>query len=557
MAKTSDVTSGDVRRKDVERSDVTDLDGTLFVAGMVHTAADPSATALHIDNGHVTWVGADAIGRSLHPGARVVDLGGSLVTPGFVDAHAHVVATGIAAAALDLTGCRSAADLLDRVAAHPGDGPVIGSGWDNADWDDPALPGLEELDRAARGRAVHLARVDLHSALLSSDQHPDPGAGTVFATLDVHPRVAESYACLTAAHRGRYIDAALAEFAAHGITEVHDMASPLSGGLDGALAVLEATGPARPDAPQVRAFLGTDLPAAGLDAALAALAPYRAQDRFLGFGGDTCLDGSLGSRTAALAEPYADDPASTGELLADAESARDHLIACLDAGVGSGFHVIGDRALAVALDAHEAARAARPGTYLSVVHRLEHVEMLRPGDVERIRDLALVASMQPDFMRTWGGDGGMYEQRLGRDRARALNPFAALSAAGVTLAFGSDAPVLPPDPWRWVQGAIGHPEPEQRISARAAFLAASRAGRRVAGVHHPGSLLPGVPADLVVWEPWDLVVHGQDQRIATWSTDARARTPLLPELTGPDVPAARLTVRDGTILYHCGDLLDV
>ncbi|MFC0674298.1 hypothetical protein [Brachybacterium hainanense] len=123
-----------------------------------------------------------------------------------------------------------------------------------------------------------------------------------------------------------------------------------------------------------------------------------------------------------------------------------------------------------------------------------------------------------------------------------------LTREGTALALGSRGQEDAADPWSWVR-ALAHEGPvEQRISDRAAFLAATRGGRRLAGTPHPGSLNPGAEATFVVWEPWDLTVRGQDERIQTWSTDPRSRTPLLPDLTTGS-PRALRTVVAGQIVH--------
>lgn len=124
--------------------------------------------------------------------------------------------------------------------------------------------------------------------------------------------------------------------------------------------------------------------------------------------------------------------------------------------------------------------------------------------------------------------------------------FLGRAKSGATFAFGSGG--ADSSPWHWVRTAAELAHPSRRVSVRAAFLASSRAGRRLLGQDHPGTLVPGCPADLVVWEPAPLVVRGNDDRIQTWSTDPRARTPLLPDLSG-GVPHAALTMKAGTALW--------
>jgi predicted amidohydrolase YtcJ len=127
-------------------------------------------------------------------------------------------------------------------------------------------------------------------------------------------------------------------------------------------------------------------------------------------------------------------------------------------------------------------------------------------------------------------------------------PYLSLSSEGVPIAFGSGGRADAADPWSWVRAAAHEGPEDQRVSDRAAFLASSRAGYRLADRSHPGSLNPGAPATFVVWEPWDLTVRGQDERIQTWSTDPRSRTPMLPDLT-EGAPSALRTVRDGVVVF--------
>jgi predicted amidohydrolase YtcJ len=127
--------------------------------------------------------------------------------------------------------------------------------------------------------------------------------------------------------------------------------------------------------------------------------------------------------------------------------------------------------------------------------------MIEPPDVERMRDLGMVASVQPAFDAAWGGDAGMYAHRLGVERALATNPFAAFSDAGVALALGSDAPVTPLDPWGGVHAAVDHRTPDSGLRPFDAFDAATHGGWYAARAEHPdGPLAVGAPAHLALWE---------------------------------------------------------
>jgi predicted amidohydrolase YtcJ len=137
-----------------------------------------------------------------------------------------------------------------------------------------------------------------------------------------------------------------------------------------------------------------------------------------------------------------------------------------------------------------------------------------------------------------------------------MNAFGSFYAAGVPICFGSDSPVTPLRPWSSVRACLQHTNPAEQISARAAFLGHTRAGWRAARYPNPmaGQLVPGAPASFAVWEVEELMVQVADGRVQSWSTDPRARTPLLPALdTGSD-PACLLTVRDGRELYASGAL---
>ncbi len=161
-----------------------------------------------------------------------------------------------------------------------------------------------------------------------------------------------------------------------------------------------------------------------------------------------------------------------------------------------------------------------------------------------------IIGSRTDQHAAWGGADGMYAQRLGPQRALAMNPLAAFARAGVRLALGSDSPVTPFDPWGWVTAAAFHTNPTHRISARAAFTAATRGGHRAAGHDSSGVLSPGAPATLAVWDPADLVVQAPDTGVSGWSTDPRSWTAGLPGLEpGAPRPTCRRTVVDGVVVY--------
>ena len=182
--------------------------------------------------------------------------------------------------------------------------------------------------------------------------------------------------------------------------------------------------------------------------------------------------------------------------------------------------------------------------------------MVTPDQIARLGELGVTASVQPAFERWWGGPGGVYEARLG-DRARGMNPFASMSRAGIALAFGSDTPVTPFDPWGAVLAAVWHHDEGERLTVRAAFNAHTRGGWRAAGRDEGGVIALGAPAHIAVWDvPGALTVQTPDERIAAWSTDPRAGVPHLPQIH-PDhpLPTCALTLVDGVVAHDPAGLL--
>ena len=539
------------------------MSSTLYRHGVVHSAADPFAEAILVDDGTVVWLGADDTAAGMAARAdEVIDLDGALVTPGFVDSHVHVLETGLALESIDLSpagGVHSLADALDAVhraaQTRSTDTPVLGFGWDELRWPEGRPPTREELDAAAGGAPVYLARVDVHSAIVSSSLSQSQGLeqlpGWSFdgrVEREAHHAARDAARTVTPERRTALYRLALQHAAARGVVSVHEHSAPSIDTRAGLVELLELTADARDGLPHLVAYRGEQC--VTVDDAREILA---AIPGLTGIGGDLNVDGSLGSRTAAIRSPYTDAPDSRGTLYLSAEEICNHLTAVTRAGVQGGFHIIGDRAmdelllgLRAAVDVEGADGMARMG------HRIEHAEMVDAPTLAALVLLGVRLSMQPAFDAAWGGPDGMYATRLGAGRAAALNPIADLAAAGVPLAFGSDSPVTPVDPWAGVRAAVQHHAVDQRISARAAFRASTRGGWRVAGLDHTGAgeLRVGSPAHLAVWRADNLTVQSAEGRFSSWSTDARAGIPLLPDL-GPDSPApvCLRTVRDGVVLH--------
>jgi predicted amidohydrolase YtcJ len=517
----------------------------LLRRGEVHSPADPFATAMVVERGQVAWVGSEGAADAFADGVdEVLDLDGALVTPAFTDAHVHTTATGLALTGLDLSDAPSLEAALSRVrefaAARPADRVLLGHGWDAARWPGGRPPTRAELDAATGGRPLYLSRIDVHSAVVTTallDLVPGFEAPDGPLTADAHHTVrATALAAITPEQRTEAQRTALAHAASLGVGSVHECAGPDISSEDDFTGLLRLA--AEEPGPRVVGYWAEQDVAKARELGA------------VGAAGDLFVDGALGSHTACLHQPYT-DAAHTGIAYLDADAVATHVAACTQAGLQAGFHAIGDAAVTAVV---EGVRAAAEKVGLARVrgarHRVEHAEMLTPETIAAFAELGLTASVQPAFDALWGGEDGMYAQRLGADRARALNPFAALLRAGVPLAFGSDSPVTPTDPWGTVRAAAFHRTAEHRISVRAAFTAHTRGGWRAVGRDDAGVLVPGAPADYAVWRTDALVVQAPDDRVARWSTDPRSGTPGLPDLTpGGDLPVCLRTVVGGRTVF--------
>ena len=488
---------------------------TLYRGGHIYGSGDPCARALVVADNQIAWIGSEQGAAGHADGVdEVVDLHGALVTPTFVDAHVHTSATGLGLRSVDLTGALSLNQGLEKIqeAARKQAGrPVYAPNWDEQDWPEHRPPSSRELDRATYGGVVYSPRVDGHSAVISSALAAASGArnhpgwhDSGLVTREAHHAARDAfYSGISAAQRRADIDAALLAAAAAGIGLVHENGGPTLSSESDFADVLAAG--RRGHGPEVIGYwaelVGDQESARALAARMGAA----------GLAGDLNIDGSIGSRTAALREPYADGPPApggqdhldndlSGQTYLSVEQVRDHVAACSLAGIQAGFHVIGDAGADAVIAGFQAA-AGQVGVAKVVAarHRLEHLEMVDLDAILALVELGVTASVQPAFHRLWGGPHGMYATRLGRERATGMNPFATMHAAGLWLALGSDTPVTPFAPWAAIRDCVNHHEPSQRISLESAFRAHTRGGWRAAGIENRGFLDVGQPASFALW----------------------------------------------------------
>ncbi|MHC3437390.1 amidohydrolase [Natrialbaceae archaeon A-gly3] len=473
----------------------------------VHTLTDPDETheAIAIRNGEVVALGtgreiADLEGVE----TDVIDCGGRVVLPGFVDAHTHLENLGRYLVHADLSTVEGRGDCLETLAEEADSDRewLLGFGYDESEWNDPRYLTREDLDRVSEERPVVALRVDMHTASLNSIalerlRSELPAEDVKRVGGDPTGVVVESAAeavreAIDPGYDGtrELVIAALEYALARGVTCVHEKVR-------------------RSQAPRVY----RDLEAEG-DLACRVRIDYWADhlesvrevglvtntgSEFVRTGAiKTYTDGSIGSRTAKLSEPYADDE-GRGQWIVDPDELEAIASEAEDGGLQLSVHAIGDEAITETVRVLEG--TDDPGESR---HRIEHVELASDEAIARMAEAGIVASMQPNFLR-WADEGGLYDRRLGKRRRKRADRFRKALEAGVPLAFGSDC--MPLDPLFGVHHAVNAPIEDQRLSVTEALRAYTYGGA-YAGFDEDrlGTLEVGKRADLVVLEasPWDL-----------------------------------------------------
>jgi hypothetical protein len=478
--------------------------GSLLVADRIVTLGHGRyrARAMLIRGKRVVWVGDDP--DQAPPYGERIDLAGCTIGPAFVDSHVHLTPTGITLTGLDLSGARSGREILRAVqtyaAQHTGR-VVWGHGYDPHGFADD-LPSPDALAEAGQGMAVFLSRADGHSCIVDSlTLAAAPLARAHGVERDAQGRPTgilkrEANHILRRWSIGAMTSEELTEArrvitrhaASLGIASVHEMGGPDIMGPDDFDVWRYGRWPV-----EIVPYWG------GLDLR------FVVERDLKQIGGDLFVDGSLGSHTAALSGPYADRDHERGHLEYSDDTLVELFREATHAGIQVGTHAIGDAAIEQVLRCWRLVDDELPeyleGGVHRLRHRIEHAEVLRPDLLEDIADLGLVVSAQPQFEARWGSPGGMYESRLGPERAAWMNPYRALADRGVPLAFGSDANVTPMDPWGTVHAAQRRHRDEHSVTRLEAVSAMALGGRHAARQDRfVGTIRAGMRADVAVWE---------------------------------------------------------
>ncbi len=526
---------------------------TIYVHGNILTGAhlvesDTSTTparvtAMAVTNSTITAIGTDAEIMKLR-GSRtqVVDLGGAFTMPGFNDAHTHMAGAGQQKMTVDLDGTTSLVDMQQRIAAYvattrPGQW-IQGSGWDHTKWASNTLPNRADIDKVTAGHPAVFYRTDGHivvansAALLAagiSSATTDPNGGkidkdsngTPTGIVRETPAVSMIFAKVPPpdpATRRKALNIAIADAQANGVTSVQNLST-----WDDWLALEAMEKDGKLDL-RISCWLDFGTPLPTLQSRRASHDP---DDPLLHIGMlKGYMDGSLGSRTAALAERYADDPNNSGIPRYEQDKLNDMATQRAAAGFQLGFHAIGDEANHIALNAFEAAeQVAVPATHpatatssdpLMVVasaaafstkdlrFRIEHAQVLLPGDFDRMSKLGVIASMQPSHLLTdmnWAG------ARLGPERSNYAYAWRSMVDHHITLAFGTDYPVEPISPFRGLYAAVTRMNeagtksfvPEEKLTVAEAIYAYTQAPAFAEFREtRKGRLEPGFLADFVI-----------------------------------------------------------
>jgi len=466
------------------------------------------------------------------PQTNVVDLHGRFVMPGFNDAHTHLTEAGFKKLTVDLTGTRSVQEFQDRLrkrleTTEPMEW-ITGSGWDETLWHGSQLPTRWDIDEVTTDHPVFLVRIDGHVAVANTLAlkmahvtlaSKDPDGGEIARDLSgapngilretAQPLVSSLIPAPTPQKYRQAIEAALQDMARSGVTSAQDFSGYTAEQSLANFKILDQIESEGKLTVRISEWLPFNEPVETLKQLRDS---HPQSDPMLHTGMlKAFMDGSLGSHTASMLQPFADEPKNSGLPRYEQAKLNEMAKERAEAGFQLGFHAIGDKAVEMALDAFaEAEKAAHasgakaPDGSENFRLRVEHAQVTNPEQVGRFRELNVIASMQPSHLLT---DMHWALSRLGPQRAAHSYAWAEFENHGVKLAFGTDYPVEPVAPFRGIYAAItrksedGKQEyyPAQKLTIEQA-IAAYTTGSAYAefAEKQKGTLAPGMLADFVV-----------------------------------------------------------
>lgn len=469
------------------------------------------------DTGHIVATGDDSL-LAIYPDAERVDAGGNVVLPGLVDAHAHLYSQGDLATSLDLAGTPTLDETVQAIAAYADEYPrrdwLLGRGWNQVLWPVQEFPSAADIDAVVADRPVWMRRIDGHAGWANSkaieiagidDDTPDPVGRKIIR--DESGRATgvliDKAMALVEAHvpsptkgdiRTAYLQA-VKSLVALGMTGMHDAGISI----DEAEVLI-----AMADNDELDMRVYAMLAGAGetLDALGKPLKAY-GRERLDIQSVKLVSDGALGSRGAAMIEPYSDDVENRGLPFWTQEELTEFVRKSNAMGFQVGIHAIGDLGNRMSLDAFEAVQGGRPSP---LRNRIEHAQIIALEDIPRFAELGVIASIQSIHATS---DMNMAEDRVGGDRIVGSYAWRRLLDSGAVIANGSDFPVERPNPFLGLYAAVtrqdraGLPDggwyPDQALT-RAEALHSFTLGAAFAAHQEDrlGSLEPGKWADFIV-----------------------------------------------------------
>lgn len=436
----------------------------LLTNGKIYTmnSARPHASAMAFTSGRVAAFDDDAIAARTSR-TETIDLRGRTVIPGLVDHHIHFTGYAMGIARVQLDGARSLEEAVARVAARvktakPGEW-IFGRGWNHLDWTIPEFPTNAPLDAIAPSNPVVLDRKDGHSAWINRATMrainlmratPDPDGGKIDRDANGDPTglLRENAMSLLKDKRGFHANTISDEVLLNAIRAAHKLGITGIHNVEGAVSLRAFQSLRAQDKLTLR--VRHTLPTENLDRALEIGLRGNFGDEFLQIAGVKIFaDGSLGSQTAWMLEPFVGHPNNCGIPTTSVAEIERIARAAVSAGMMVCTHAIGDRANREVLNVYEKLRRD-PSTPLRTPLRIEHAQHLHPADIARFGALNVIASMQPIHATS---DYKMADDLLGA-RARYAYAFKSLLNSGARLAFGSDCPVETLDPWIGIHAAV-------------------------------------------------------------------------------------------------------
>ena len=498
----------------------------------------PFCEAVAVGGGRIMSLGSNEdIRRQAGTDTEIIDLKGRLVVPGFIDTHIHFYEWALKRQGLKLDKLAKVEDLLALVGQRARETPIgqwiMGQGWNETDWLEPRMPTRELLDRAAPDHPVLLWRCDLHLAAANTaalrlagigSNTPDPPEGRIERDQTGEPTgiirelainlVRQAVAAPDEGHIRQAFEEATQALHRRGVTGIYD--TRLMADEDGARAFRAFQDLEREGRLKLRSWV--TLPGHLLDEVVQL-------GLRTGFGGDKLRighlkffsDGGVGARTAWMVEPYLD--AERGMPLMDMEELAQQIRKADRAGLSVMVHAIGDRANRELINIFEALESGRQNARTpapAVPHRIEHVQMIKPEDIQRLGNLHLALCVTPANMLL---DINLIDQAVG-DRGKWAYAFRPLLDTGLPVMFSSDCPVCDPDPLVGIMAAVtrqradGSPKvgwyPENRVTVKEALRAYTATPAAVHMAPDLGVIAPNMQADLVVLSQ-DIINAPSDQ----------------------------------------------